>query len=745
MPHGMCYLWNPGLLALHVASDAIIAFAYFSIPGLLIYFIRKRRDLPFGWVFWMFGAFIVGCGMTHVFEIYTIWHPVYWLSGTLKAFTAAASLVTAIMLVPLIPRALQYRSPSQLAQDSARYLQFVATASERFSQAKTLQATLDALLDIVVPELADCVLINLAGIDGTLQTCAVRAVPGKDAIAAQLLSVSYARPDGPLASKAAMATGQTQRVDRVVDEYIRDVVAEPYVHVFEELKLQSALALPLAAEHGMVGTLCIFRCDPSRGPFNEAEIALCEALAGRAIIAIGNARLWDKLAYAAYHDSLTGLPNRTVLADRLTETISRTLARHECMAAVLFVDIDRFKLINDSLGHVIGDRLLAAIARRLETCVRANDTVARVSGDEFAVLMPDIEHERDAIHIAERILGEFAHPFDLDGVEVFATASIGVVMNAGSYVSSEEMMRDADIAMYRAKILGKQRFTVFEPLMRDDSHKRLQLETELRHAVTRGEIEVHYQPIVSLDTGKVCAVEALARWRHPRLGLVPPDEFIPIAEETGMIVDIGAEVLLAACTQMRIWRGAAPYACVAVNVNVSAKQMRESNFAQLVERVMHDTATPAGCLHLEITESMLMEEQTTVASMLRELRTLGVRINVDDFGTGYSSLAYLHTFPLDTLKIDRTFVSSDGEGVGCPEIVRTILALAKNLDLDVVAEGVETATQERELRELGCSKAQGFHYARPMDASSLTRHLADVSVTTPPPAALDATAAAVEG
>ena len=351
------------------------------------------------------------------------------------------------------------------------------------------------------------------------------------------------------------------------------------------------------------------------------------------------------------------------------------------MTAALFSDIDRFKLINDSLGHAMGDRLLSAIARRLETCVRSKDTLARVSGDEFAVLVPEIESEQNAIHMAQRIIAALSRPFQLGEHDVSATASIGVALDAGAYRSSEEMMRDADIAMYRAKLLGKERFSVFEPIMGDEVRERLRLETELRQALAKNEFELHYQPIVSLRTGATESFEALVRWRNVTRGLVPPTEFIPAAEDTGIIIELGKWVLREACTRMKQWQAAyAVYRDVGVNVNVSPRQMRDADFLQIVRDVIAETGIEARHLHLEITETMLMQDQAWAVQLLHDLRALGVRIDLDDFGTGYSSLAYLHTFPIDTLKIDRSFVSQGEECVGCPEIVRTILALAENLN-----------------------------------------------------------------
>lgn len=728
MPHGMCYLWNPALLAVHIGSDAGIATAYLTISACLIYFVR-RRVVPFGWIVWMFGAFITSCALTHILDIWTIWHPVYWLSGSVKALTAAVSLGTAAALAPLIPRAVQYKSPSQTTDENARMLRFAARASETLAASTSLKSTLDALCDIVVPELAECVLISLAEADGALRTYAARLPAGSEELAQQLLSIDYARRDRQVASRTAMRTGETQVLTGIDDAYVQGAVDPQYVSLFQRLRPRSAVVVPMRSGERVFGTISIVRTNGNYRAFDEAEVALCETLASRAVVAIVNARHWEELTHAAYHDALTGLANRSVLTERLDLALAEEPPANGVMTAVLFIDIDRFKLINDSLGHAMGDRLLSAIARRLETCVRSKDTLARVSGDEFAVLVPEIESEQNAIHMAQRIIAALSRPFQLGEHDVSATASIGVALDAGAYRSSEEMMRDADIAMYRAKLLGKERFSVFEPIMGDEVRERLRLETELRQALAKNEFELHYQPIVSLRTGATESFEALVRWRNVTRGLVPPTEFIPAAEDTGIIIELGKWVLREACTRMKQWQAAyAVYRDVGVNVNVSPRQMRDADFLQIVRDVIAETGIEARHLHLEITETMLMQDQAWAVQLLHDLRALGVRIDLDDFGTGYSSLAYLHTFPIDTLKIDRSFVSQGEECVGCPEIVRTILALAENLNMAVVAEGVETATQHRVLRELGCAKAQGYRYSRPMDAQHLMAYFSSAAV-----------------
>ncbi|GAC1550711.1 MAG: hypothetical protein NVS3B16_25300 [Vulcanimicrobiaceae bacterium] len=723
MPHGMCYLWNPQLMVLQIGSDAAIAVAYFSIPVLLIYFVRKRPDIPFGRVLWMFGGFIIACGSTHVLDIWTIWHPAYWLSGVVKAVTATASLATAAMLVPLIPKALNYISPADLLQHSTRHLRFFANASEALTAPRSQQELLDAVLDIVVPELADCAVINLVE-DSRLRTRSVRARPEFAGVAAGLVGATYAQLDGTSASALSIRTGKTQIVKAPTEAYLRGIVDEPYLGIFRQLAPRTALAVPLIFEDGAHGTFLAIRSGKRSRRFNETEIVLFETLARRTVAAIESLENVERLAHAALHDPLTGLANRVLLANDVDAALVRYREREGYFAAVLYLDLDRFKLVNDSLGHVVGDALLVAIARRLESSVRPGDTFARVSGDEFVMLLCDIHSPAEAERIADRILAQLAEPFAIDGHEIFATGSIGLAFASMENLNFEELVRDADIAMYRAKTLGKGRCVTFEPAMRNAARLRLALDAELRRALDRGELEVFYQPIVALESGKTEGFEALVRWRHPSRGLLSPLEFIPIAEETGSIVGLGALVLRMACAQTRRWQAASPRnAALSINVNVSPKQLREPDYVHSVRAVLRETGCAPASLHLEITESVLVEDRASLAASLGELRSLGIRIDIDDFGTGYSSLAYLHAFPIDVLKIDRSFVSGSGSGIANPEIVTTILALAKKLDLDVIAEGVETREQAANLFALGCTRAQGYVFSKPMNVAAASSYL----------------------
>ena len=421
-----------------------------------------------------------------------------------------------------------------------------------------------------------------------------------------------------------------------------------------------------------------------------------------------------RLVHDAFHDALTNLPNRALFSDLLGRSIGRARRREDYRFAVLFLDMDRFKIVNDSLGHIIGDQLLVAVARRLEGCVRPGDTVARLGGDEFTILVDDIAEVSDATRVADRILRELQRPFNLSGQEVFTSTSIGLALSETGYERADDLLRDADLAMYRAKALGKARYEVFDTAMHARAVGLLQLETDLRRALDRGEFKVHYQPIIHLQSGRIVGFEALVRWQHPQRGLVMPDDFIPVAEETGLIVPIGREVLREACRQLHEWRHGFPNLTLSVSVNLSGKQFRQPDLVDQIERVLDAWQIPPASLRLEITESIIIDNTEAAIETLSRLRAIGVRLDLDDFGTGYSSLSYLHRFEMDAIKIDRTFISAVGDRGENSAIVRTIVNLARNLELDVIAEGVETPEQVAILRALDCELVQGHRFAPAM-------------------------------
>ncbi len=432
-------------------------------------------------------------------------------------------------------------------------------------------------------------------------------------------------------------------------------------------------------------------------------------------------RLEAELSRSAFYDGLTGLPNRALLLDRVAHALSWTRPDDEDPIGFILLDLDRFKVINESLGHAAGDRLLEAVGRRIEDCIRPGDTVARFGGDEFAILLDTVRDADEASRVAERIEVVLQAPFDLDGRETFVEASIGITIGRSGATDPGELLRDAEVALYRAKSDAMTRHAVFQPGMGHISAERLELETDLRRAVERDELRLHYQPLVDLATNRIVGLEALVRWQHPTRGLIPPLSFIPLAEETGLILPIGRWVLETACRQARAWsletRAERP---ILMSVNLSARQFSQPDLVEQVAAVLDATGIAPGSLELEITESVLMDQSETGIDALRRLRSLGTKLVLDDFGTGYSSLSYLKHLPLDTIKIDRSFVAGlDREDANLP-IVQAVISLAHGLGIDVVAEGIETAEQLGWLRELVCDRGQGYYYARPLPADELT-------------------------
>ena len=441
-------------------------------------------------------------------------------------------------------------------------------------------------------------------------------------------------------------------------------------------------------------------------------------------------RAEEMLAHSSFHDGLTDLPNRALFVDRLQHAVTRARRHSDYKFAVLFVDIDEFKVVNDSLGHSAGDELLIQIAQRLTACFRETDTIARpgtidsrpsheglarLGGDEFTVLLEDVFKPSDAIRVAQRIQEKLATLFEIKGQRIVIAASIGIASSSSAYGEAEEMLRDAEIAMYRAKRAGKARCEVFDPAMHSSAVRRLKLETDLRLGLERGELIVYYQPIVSLSSGKITGFEALSRWPHPD-GMISPAEFIPVADETGLILPLNRAVVLEACRQLRSWQS--QFDCdppLTMSVNISPKQFAQPELARDIGEMLKETGVSPGAINLEIMETIAMGDADRALSVLSELKALGVRLSIDDFGTGYSSLSRLPRFPVDALKIDRVFISNMNTDHDSHEIVRLIIMLAHSVRLKVVAEGTETEEQITILKRLNCEMAQGFLYSPPVD------------------------------
>ncbi len=488
---------------------------------------------------------------------------------------------------------------------------------------------------------------------------------------------------------------------------------------------------PLVTNHGFVlGTICAV--DPSPRAWSDAEAGCLLDIASSLVAelelssdVLAKRATQEHLLYSTLHDPLTGLPNRSLFIERLRHAMRRTSRHPDDSFAVLFLDLDRFKDVNDNLGHFAGDELLRAVARRLEACLRPEDTVARLSGDEFAILLESIAETSDAGRVAERIEEALSFPINLGGAEITTSVSMGIVTSTLAQDQPEQLLRSADMAMYRAKAAGRARYEMFDRTMHADALHRLQLETDLRRAVERNEFRLHYQPLISLRTGRVIGLEALLRWEHPDRGLVQPNEFIPVAEETGLIVRIGRWVLGEACAQLRQWQRARRRTePLTIGVNLSVRQFAQPDLVNQLSRVISESGIPPESLRLEITEAAIIDRGGTAAVVLDQIRALGARIHLDDFGTGYSPLIYLHRLPIDAIKVDRAFVSTMDSDEKNLQLVRTILTFARIVGLSTVAEGVSSAEQLRELRALECEHGQGYLFSAPIPHDAVSDLLA---------------------
>jgi diguanylate cyclase (GGDEF)-like protein/PAS domain S-box-containing protein len=530
-------------------------------------------------------------------------------------------------------------------------------------------------------------------------------------------AVGHARIPGGTASRAGFTILRGKPV--VVNDWSQALPFEQSP-ALRELGIRSGVTVLIEGSRGPFGVLGAHSIRPRS--YDPGDVDFLQSLANVLADALERQAIEDDIRHRALHDDLTGLPNRALFLDRLEHALAN-LRRHRAMAAILFLDLDHFKLVNDSLGHHVGDELLAAVAPRLSQAVRAADTVARFGGDEFGILFEDIADERDATHMAERVAAAFSTPFVLGGSEHFVSASIGIALARGGELP-QDLVRDADAAMYRAKERGRARYELFDEVMRGRAIARLTVENDLRRALERDELRLEYQPMVSLTDGSVRSVEALVRWEHPDRGRVMPSEFLPIAEGNGLIEPIGRWVLEQACRQAGHWYLARPdEAPVGIAVNLSALQIARAELPELVLSSLHSSGVDPACLSLEIKESAMLGGFDALHEALDALKALGVRLVLDDFGMGYSSLTYLSRLPVDAVKVDRSFVDGLGADGRDTAITDAIIAMGRALSLEVIAEGVETEVQAETLLRLGCRVAQGYHFCRPVPAATISEML----------------------
>lgn len=539
--------------------------------------------------------------------------------------------------------------------------------------------------------------------------------------------------------------------EQIVFEHIDEALPEYMQKSAQDCSIRSLAITPLIYRQAYLGGISMHQCTSERH-WTDVELSLAKAIADQCAIAIHQAELYQnaqnellerkkmeaQLRHDAFHDALTGLPNRSLFLDRLShafQVANRHAHKHiedlPYHFAVLFLDLDRFKVINDSLGHLAGDELLKIVANRLVACLRGGDTVARLGGDEFVMLLEEITNISDVIEVAQRIQNSLKTPINIEGNEIFISTSIGIALNAENYTKPDQLLRDADTAMYRAKETGRERYEIFNPAMHTEALQKLRLENELRRAINQHEFIVYYQPIVCLTSRQILGFEALIRWQHPQRGLVYPAAFIPIAEDTGLIVGIDLWVLHEACSQLSRWQTQFPHAKdLTISVNLSAKQFTKYDLIHQIEETLKATHLNNANLKIEVTESLLIEKTSLATQILGELSKQNIQTCIDDFGTGYSSLSYLHRFPIHTLKIDRSFVARLNQNPEDGEIVKAIITLGINLGLNVVAEGVENAEQLNFLKNNNCHAGQGYHLFRPLNAEAITEILAADPVIT---------------
>jgi diguanylate cyclase (GGDEF)-like protein len=615
-----------------------------------------------------------------------------------------------VMAVGLLENREQERALLTSLQERQDLLERLARIQRSIFHRAPLQDVLDTICTGAAELLGDDVIgLRLLDPDDRSQLVMVSSIGVRPAVAEE---PGWRTKVGEGVGGRAVAEGRLVVVESYAD-------APFHMAAFADDGIQAAMAAPIFEGGWVVGSLTVASHRPGRR-YSDAERDVLQSFAEHASLALNDARTAEALRqtlgeamHKAKHDPLTGLANRTVVLDRLGELLAPTAAVDRRGLAVLFVDLDRFKLVNDSLGHDIGDEVLVATAERLRHCVRPGDLVGRLAGDEFVVLCNGLAGEVDALGLADRICREIAAPIRAKGRDIVVTASIGIARGADG-VTADQLLRDADVAMYQAKERGRDRTALFGKSMRAKLVERVELEHALRRAIVRDEFRLHYQPTMSLATGRPILVEALLRWEHPQRGLVPPDQFIPVAEDTRLIVPIGAWALREACREVASWRRASPdLADMHVSVNLSACQFGDDHLLDLVAGALEESGLEPSALWLEITETAVMDEVETTIRTLSALKALGVQLSIDDFGTGYSSLSYLKRFPVDVLKIDRSFVDGMGTDTEDEAIVTAVVRMAQALGKGVVAEGIENARQLVGLSELGCDAGQGYYFSKP--------------------------------
>ncbi len=793
MPHGNCYLWLPTVLWLHVLSDTLIVLAYFSIPFALLYFVYKRTDLMFRWIYLLFGVFILLCGATHLLSIWTIWHPDYWLEGLIKLLTAGVSIVTALLIWPLMPKLLQLPSPAALQASEQRFRR-MADVSPAMIWITDAQGN---------PSFVNQTWLNFTGLDfGAAMSHEgwIKHVHPDDRSSVFLAYYKNIHDRQPILTEYRLQRAQGDWrwiLDHGVPIYNENAEFSGYIgsaiDITDRKQVEAEFRIAATAfesQEAMVITdtnAVILRVNKM---FTDSTGYTAEEAVGQKISLLKSGKqdtafyaamwdsinqtgmwqgeIWDKrkngevypkwltitavkdakglvthyvgthidiserkaaedeIKNLAFYDPLTQLPNRRLLRDRLQQALV-THSRNGVYGALLFIDLDNFKTLNDTLGHDQGDYLLQQVAKRLVDSVRESDTVARLGGDEFVVMLEELSEKATeaGIHaevVGAKILSHLNKSYLIDGRAHHSTPSIGATLFGDSAGQIDELLKQADIAMYQAKALGRNMLKFFDPSMQASINDRAYLEEKLRMGLREKQFLLHYQPQVN-GQNRIIGAEALIRWQDTAQIMVEPAKFITLAEETGLILPLGLWALETACAQLVKWAAQPALAHLSISVNVSVRQFRQDGFVQQVlTTLQHSGANPAK-LKLELTESLLAFDVADIMQKMTALKQAGVVFALDDFGTGFSSLYYLKQLPLDQLKIDQSFVRDILTDPNDAAIAKMIIALAKSMDLEVLAEGVEQEAQREFLMGYGCYDYQGYLFSKPLAVADFEKLL----------------------
>ncbi|MGF1493413.1 MAG: putative bifunctional diguanylate cyclase/phosphodiesterase [Microcoleaceae cyanobacterium] len=697
-PQSYCYSWQVSLMGLHIISDALIALAYFLILITQVYFAGQRQGFLFNLTLPLVGSLAAVGGAIHILAIWSLWHPIHWILGGVKAINAVIAIVSAIVLIRIFPRILSiFTRTDQLRAINHDLLDEIR---ERKRIERALRKSQEQF-QLLAENMTD--LVCLHSPQGQFLY-----------VGPSCYSLTGFQPEELLYQDA-------NRIFQVRHRHAPEMEENQFICP-QQVKTLTCQMQKKSEEFVWLEVILkpIFSQDRQISYLQSTSRDITEKILIR-----------EQLEHDAMHDDLTGLPNRNLLVQRLELAVGRMKRHPEFLFSVLFIDLDRFKAINDSLGHLVGDQLLQQVARELQQIIRTTDLVARMGGDEFVILLEELQDVHEVTSIAQRVLHTLESPFLIQGHQVCISASIGIMLGAKSYSNSSEILRDADIALYRAKEAGKARYEIFDPEMRFKILDRLQTEQNIREALENQEFVLHYQPIISLTSGELVGFEALIRWQQTDGEIIPPAQFIPIAEDTGLIVPIGIWVLEEACQTLANWQDQLPDTKnLHISINLSLQQLMHFDFMDQVDRILSQTGLSGKNLMLEVTENTLAQDVSAITEILNRLEERSVQVSIDDFGTGLSSLNYLHQFPVKTLKIDRSFIENlNQESWNC-KIVATIITLANQLNIQAVAEGIETEEQLSQLRTLGCDLGQGYLFDKPLPQLSLKNGFSHLRIAT---------------